>query len=271
MKSRYGDQASFYKILSSDSDDHLQLPPDFAEKYLENGNSNAQTVVLSVVLKAKSAVKWSVKYVKIKDKYFFMDGWLKFIKDNRPQMGDLLVFSLLSPPPNSSFQVTFYAPKHPLTSSVIKEEKEQIPRIRALESVQSFKSVTSSGIKEEKKQISRSRALESVKSFKSDNPFYFVTMKPTYLQNWGLYVPLSFLKRHLLSNDEKSVNCVLEVSDGRKWCSVKCRDYNTCGKLYGKSWKKFQDDNRLGVGDVCVVELINVRKKVLKVTIIRAC
>ena len=85
------------------------------------------------------------------------------------------------------------------------------------------------------------------------------------------YVPEKFLRRNLLSNDEKIGTCVLEVSDGRKWGPVKCRDYKTCGKLYGCNWKKFRDDNQLGVGDVCVLELMNAKKKLLKVTINRAC
>lgn len=85
------------------------------------------------------------------------------------------------------------------------------------------------------------------------------------------YVPIRFLKRYLLSNNEMSVNCVLEVSDGRKWGPIKCRDYKTCGKLYGPNWKKFREDNQLGVGDVCVLELMNEMKKVLKVTIFGGC
>ncbi|CAI9276852.1 unnamed protein product [Lactuca saligna] len=243
MNFKYADEASFYKILSSDSEDNLTLPPAFAEKYLEKDNNKRGTVVL----KTKSAVEWSVKYFKIKDEYYFMDGWVKFMKDNRLQMGDLLVFSLLSPPPNSIFQVVFYAPngcvKHQICSS-------DVPY---------------------KEQRSKKGSLESAKSFKSDKPFYSVTMKLSYLGEWGLYVPIRFLKRYLLSNDEMSVNCVLEVSDGRKWGPIKCRDYKTCGKLYGPNWKKFREDNQLGVGDVCVLELMNEMKKVLKVTIFGGC
>ncbi|KAI3699635.1 hypothetical protein L2E82_44059 [Cichorium intybus] len=108
---------SFLKKLPSDSVDYLPLPSAFAEKYLEKGNNKKQTLVLE----PKSAVKWSVKYFKIEDKYYFMDGWIKFIKDNRLQVGDFLVFRLLAASPKSIFQVIFYAPngclKHPVTST----------------------------------------------------------------------------------------------------------------------------------------------------------
>ncbi|KAL4568666.1 hypothetical protein LXL04_024281 [Taraxacum kok-saghyz] len=244
MSFKYGDEPSFYNILSIGSADYLRLPPDFCEKYLKIGNSKQ-----AIVLKAKSSVKWSVEYCMIKDKYYFVDGWRKFINDNLLQMGDLLVFSLLSPPPKIIFQVVFYAPngclKNPISYSAFKEGK---------------------------RPISRNITLKSAKTtFESDKPFYSVTIKLSYLREWGLYVPEKFLRQNLLSNDEKSVTCVLEVSDGRKWGPVKCRDYKTCGKLYGCNWKKFRDDNQLGVGDVCVLELMNAKKKLLKVTINRAC
>ncbi|KAI3503143.1 hypothetical protein L1887_31579 [Cichorium endivia] len=97
--------------------DYLPLPSAFAKKYLEKGNNKKQTLVLE----PKSAVKWSVKYFKIEDKYYFMDGWIKFIKDNRLQVGDFLVFRLLAASPKSIFQVIFYAPngclKHPVSST----------------------------------------------------------------------------------------------------------------------------------------------------------
>ncbi|KAL7609706.1 putative B3 domain-containing protein Os03g0621600 [Lactuca sativa] len=112
-----GDKASFFKILLNDSVDYLTLPTAFAKKFLENSNNKKQTLVL----KPKSAVKWIVKYSKNEDKHYFKDGWLKFVNDNLLQVGDFLVFWLLSASPNSSFQVFFYEPngclKHPVSSS----------------------------------------------------------------------------------------------------------------------------------------------------------
>ncbi|MFS8033405.1 putative transcription factor B3-Domain family [Helianthus anomalus] len=113
-----GGGASFFKILLRDSVDRLPLPPAYARKYLETSSSNMKKQMV-VVLKIKSGVKWSVTYSKIRDKYYFMDGWLKFMKDNRLQMGVFLVFWRLSP---SVFQVSVYGPngclKQPTVSHV---------------------------------------------------------------------------------------------------------------------------------------------------------
>ncbi|KAI3813333.1 hypothetical protein L1987_18053 [Smallanthus sonchifolius] len=84
------------------SETQRPLPPAFGKKYMENRYIKKQTVVLKI----NSGVKWST--LKIKDKYYFMDGWLKFMKDNRLQMGVFLVFWLLSRSPNPIFQVFIY-------------------------------------------------------------------------------------------------------------------------------------------------------------------
>ncbi|KAM0057929.1 putative transcription factor B3-Domain family [Helianthus debilis subsp. tardiflorus] len=116
-----GGGASFFKILLRDSIDRLPLPPAYARKYLETSSSSSSNMKkqMVVVLKIKSGVKWSVRYSKIRDKYYFMDGWLKFMKDNRLQMGVFLVFWRLSP---SVFEVSVYGPngclKQPTVSHV---------------------------------------------------------------------------------------------------------------------------------------------------------
>ncbi|KAJ9564418.1 hypothetical protein OSB04_000384 [Centaurea solstitialis] len=82
-------------------------------------------------------------------------------------------------------------------------------------------------------------------------------------------VPLDFMRRYLTC-DKDHVTCVLEMSNGRKWGPIECRNYKTFGKLYGDNLKKFYDDNHVGVGNVCVFQLIDEIEKVLKVTISRA-
>ena len=93
------------------------LPSVFAKKHLENGNSATQPIVLETI----SGDKWEVKYTKIKDEYYFVDGWFDFVKQNRLEKHDFVVFWLMSPPPNVMFQVFFYALnqclKEPLTGS----------------------------------------------------------------------------------------------------------------------------------------------------------
>ncbi|KAI3503149.1 hypothetical protein L1887_31585 [Cichorium endivia] len=69
-------------------------------------------------------------------------------------------------------------------------------------------------------QRSRKRALEAAKSFESNNPFYSVIIKASCFD--CVYAPVPFMRRYLLSGDEKCVDCVLLVSDGGIWGPVKC-------------------------------------------------
>nr|XP_043638700.1 B3 domain-containing protein REM17-like [Erigeron canadensis] len=119
MNFKKRDGASFFKILLNNSAQYIQLPSAFAKKYMENNNKKKQT---NIALKTNSDLKWKVKYFNIKDEYFFIDGWLKFVKDNSLQNGDFLVFWLqFSSTSKTIYKVYRYAPngclKHPAASS----------------------------------------------------------------------------------------------------------------------------------------------------------
>lgn len=79
------------------------------------------------------------------------------------------------------------------------------------------------------------------------------------------YVPLEFAQRHL----SDAPRCIkLQVSDGREWPIQINR--NQCRYLsISKGWNEFSQENNLKEGDVCVFELINKEKFVLKVAIFR--
>ncbi|GKC42318.1 DNA-binding pseudobarrel domain-containing protein [Tanacetum coccineum] len=97
---------SFFKILRMESEVVLPLPSVFAKKHLEKGHNETQPIILETI----SGYKWKVKYAKINnDKYYFVDGWFDFMKANRLKKHDFVVFWLTSPPPNTVFQVFFYA------------------------------------------------------------------------------------------------------------------------------------------------------------------
>ncbi|GKE47622.1 putative B3 domain-containing protein [Tanacetum coccineum] len=82
---------------------------------------NGDNITQPIVLKTISGGKWEVKFAKIKDGYYFVDGWFDFVKQNRLEKHDFVVFWLISPPSNVIFQVFFYALneclKEPLTGS----------------------------------------------------------------------------------------------------------------------------------------------------------
>lgn len=83
------------------------------------------------------------------------------------------------------------------------------------------------------------------------------------------YVPVKFCRRYLTGYNKRA-KCVLETSHGGRWGEVDCMVFEYFGKLCGQNWKKFSDENRLGVGDVCEFELISAVEKVMKVTISKA-
>lgn len=49
----------------------------------------------NVLLQTKSGETWSVKIERIDERYYFTDGWSKFVKDLELQMGEFLVFWLV--------------------------------------------------------------------------------------------------------------------------------------------------------------------------------
>ncbi|KAI3813332.1 hypothetical protein L1987_18052 [Smallanthus sonchifolius] len=108
------------------------------------------------------------------------------------------------------------------------------------------------------------------KKYLKSFPSYSVTIRASYLRGSIVYAPVGFCRRYLVG-DRKVGSCVLRMSNGGRWGPVNCRVFETYARLCGKSWRKFSDENRLCVGDVCVFELINDVEKVMNVTISRAC
>ncbi|KAK3002807.1 hypothetical protein RJ639_019373 [Escallonia herrerae] len=122
--------------------------------------------------------------------------------------------------------------------------------------------------KQRASEAGKAIALDSVKAFKSHNPFFKVTMQPSYVSGKSpLNVPRSFFDKYLTEKLE-NVDILLQVSDGRT-CRVKCCIFPLTAK-FCSGWYGFARDNSLSVGGVCVFELVSGIKKVLKVVIFRA-
>nr|GLL39077.1 B3 domain-containing protein Os12g0591400-like [Ipomoea trifida] len=105
-------------------------------------------------------------------------------------------------------------------------------------------------------------AYQRAKAFKSKNPFHISVMSPSFVSsgNGRLYIPLSFAKKHFLG---QSTNDFVLVSGGRSW-PAKCALSRNCARING--WKAFAVDNKLKVGDVCILEIM--KSKELTVNII---
>lgn len=158
------------------------MPSGFAKKYLENGNKKKQTIVL----KTTSGDKWRVGYLKMVDRFYFIDGWFKFMKENHLQNGDFLVFWLVSRSPKSSFNVFCYASNGCLKNSTSSSSiNHRVPKIV----VHNHNSNDESGEKKllPKEETSDDDSIENVQqTFKSDNPYYMTTIRPSYLRSSGV-------------------------------------------------------------------------------------
>ncbi|XP_020209299.1 B3 domain-containing transcription factor VRN1 isoform X2 [Cajanus cajan] len=92
-----------------------------------------------------------------------------------------------------------------------------------------------------------STALTKATAFRSEQPFFTLVMKPTYIIGYYLDIPREFSKQYL---KRTHAVVILEVLDGRSWPVI-----YSAPRING-GWQKFASENNLKVGDVCVFELI---------------
>ncbi|KAI3503146.1 hypothetical protein L1887_31582 [Cichorium endivia] len=255
---------NFYRLILSDdiSKISIRIPNKFTREHRKNILSSNVLIVVS------DDKVWSLGLMISGDgKLWLQQGWPEFAEHYGLKCGHLLLFNHQGKSvfhvrifDQSSCEINYPPPeKSPKSENDIDQPLTEDDQIMAMAETEKGNELD--------EQRSRKRAVEAAKSFKSDNPFYSVTIKASYF-NW-VYAPVPFMRRYLLNGDEKCVSCVLQVSDGGICGPVECRDHNTYGKLCGDNWRKFYDENNLRVGDVCVFELMNEMKKVLKVTIFR--
>ncbi|XP_062075880.1 B3 domain-containing protein REM6-like [Humulus lupulus] len=119
----------------------------------------------------------------------------------------------------------------------------------------------------------KAEALKITKGFKSKDPFFMVSMRPSFVEaNYTAIIPSLFAKHYLLSIS-KHQYVTLKVQDRRTW-SVR---YRLCKKspktiktIFGCGWKAFAQDNDLKVGDVCAFVLRkSIGKMLFEVVIYR--
>ncbi|XVE82718.1 hypothetical protein DITRI_Ditri16bG0028500 [Diplodiscus trichospermus] len=114
------------------------------------------------------------------------------------------------------------------------------------------------------------KALQKAYGFRSQNPFFVVTMQPSYI-NPGrkMCIPTDFTMKFLKENQGDITLC---TSDEKTWSAnywrYKTHDKYTKAVLYN-GWRPFMQENKLEAGDVCVFELIKRTEILLKVVIYR--
>ncbi|KAJ9170775.1 hypothetical protein P3X46_018855 [Hevea brasiliensis] len=103
---------------------------------------------------------------------------------------------------------------------------------------------------------------ESARKFVSKNPFFKVVMKASYLYLY-LHIPTRFARMHSKHWEKNTIT--LQVED-RSWNAM----LTYSGSRLTGGWIRFAKENFLKEDDVCIFELIDRSKLILKVSIFRS-
>ncbi|XP_021679655.2 B3 domain-containing transcription factor VRN1 [Hevea brasiliensis] len=217
----------------------MNLPETFSRKYLLNGEGSVMHFVFGGKI-------WPVKYAKEegRTRVKLKSGWRTFAKDNHLEIDDVCVFELIpAKGAEISFKVHIFrvAEDRPSDSSLGKEQKTH------------EKTTPSSSIR---------ITSESARKFVSKNPFFKVVMKASYLYLY-LHIPTRFARMHSKHWEKNTIT--LQVED-RSWNAM----LTYSGSRLTGGWIRFAKENFLKEDDVCIFELIDRSKLILKVSIFRS-
>ncbi|KAK8674022.1 hypothetical protein V6N13_112328 [Hibiscus sabdariffa] len=116
--------------------------------------------------------------------------------------------------------------------------------------------------------IRKAHAVQIASAFKgTENPVFVVVMQPAYVCNaHKMYIPSDFARKFLKVH---KCNIILCNSAGKTWpVQYRCNPGYKDPKAYILGgWQAFVADNHLGVGDICIFELIKHPEVLMKVVI----
>ncbi|KAK8653763.1 hypothetical protein V6N13_127747 [Hibiscus sabdariffa] len=279
----------FFKIVleSTIRNKKLGIPKKFLRKY---GNELTSSVLLTV----PSGDTWHVELTNSDGAVWLQNGWQEFSEFYSLKMGHFLVFKYEG---NGKFLVLIFDTSASEIKYPCKETRKKIPGAsyskpwkkpetskkdknkKECEDLSSDEEDLQSEVSGDELAFGASelyaKALLRASAFKSENPFFIVTMQPSYIEvrrNCGpkMCIPKDFTLKFLT---EKTGDLTLCNSDGKIWYARYHR-YIT-GHKYTRAiinigWKPFMQDNNLKAGDVCVFELISQTEIKLNVIIYRA-
>ncbi|KAI9104295.1 hypothetical protein K1719_022867 [Acacia pycnantha] len=93
-------RTSFFKVLINDFSTRLQIPPSFIKEFGKDGAPKRTT------LETYNFKYWEVGVEKLGNKFYFNNGWDKFVQDNSLENGDFLVLKYFAD--YSKFKVKIY-------------------------------------------------------------------------------------------------------------------------------------------------------------------
>ncbi|KAJ4843259.1 hypothetical protein Tsubulata_009862 [Turnera subulata] len=283
----------FFKIILGDTihSGKLMIPPRFTRKY---GKDLPSTVILNV----PTGATWRVELVRCGGaEIWLQNGWEEFADYYSLTYGHLLLFQYKG---NHDFHVLIFDMsateiEYPLGSlhrddeqgfqDQEVEESETDISVEILEE-RLFSCRSDAGSKPTNKNqkpsktesartmfgVDKARALSRASAFKSTNPFFKVVMQPSFVQDgYRLAVPSGFAREHFPKRSGDN-DIILSLSDtARTWRAnyyLNIEREKTRVRFFG-GWKEFVEDNNMGVGDVCVFELINEKYMMFHVFIFR--
>ncbi|KAM7485673.1 hypothetical protein LguiA_001682 [Lonicera macranthoides] len=224
----------------------------------------------------------------------FANGWQDFVKENSLQEGEFLVLRYNG---SSSFTVRIFGKDVCMKDNYLAMEKIATANIKSEAASETESEAAStdtqnspkipeksrgsfqlSGHKKSRKRLMNQRfsltaadvkiedgalkaAYELISS--SKHPTFKVIMPQTYLERNYMDIPPSFVQRHM-KKDTKWVELLIK---NKSWpVNLTSPQRNRICK----GWRKCQRGNSFQVGDVCVFELIDRDKPVLKVSIFKS-
>ncbi|MBA0770146.1 hypothetical protein Gotri_018818 [Gossypium trilobum] len=240
----------------------LSIPKEFSRKYLMDHGD--------VILCDSSGNTWSAQYrttlgMNGQPYVKLLNGWDAFVRDNNLQVGDVCAFELIDCI-DISFQVFIYSSKKAdfHGSPAQMEAGITLTRSECLEPVKARETAFHREMKV------REKALQRALAFTSENPFFVVVLRPSYVQSHALCISNDFTRKHFKTT-LTNIGIALRLSNGKSWpVEYHQRSIGNPNARICNGWRAFVNDNKLKVGDVCVFELVSDTQISFKVIIFQA-
>ncbi|XP_061338827.1 B3 domain-containing transcription factor VRN1-like [Gastrolobium bilobum] len=108
-------------------------------------------------------------------------------------------------------------------------------------------------------------ALEEAKKFTSENPFFIINIRQSYVSKSRPSIPYAFARKYVQKNMQNVM-----IQFGKKLWPVRLLHYPIRSVVsFACGWHLFAEESKLRVGDICIFELINREECVFDVHIFR--
>ncbi|KAK8701820.1 hypothetical protein V6N13_020198 [Hibiscus sabdariffa] len=274
----------------------MALPKRFVSVY---GNDVSD----SVIVRAATGPEWKVESMKRDGEIWLTNGWKDFVDYFSLKYGSLLIFryegrsrfyvlmifdqttfEIEYPIGVGDHEVELPTPKVEEGEIITRTEKTPVlcssPRKRRRTNPSSGMLGTGkTGPKEAARAMSaaqRTSTSSTANCFGSENPFFVINVRKSYINGRDLHIPAAFARNYLAWEETKAdvvgseveANVVLKDGDGRTWPVLLkiCKRYRLA--QFGYGWTAFASDNGLQVGDSCAFELLEGPEMSFRVTIL---